>query len=206
MIADPSWDSISYAYVICLLLLNHITRNTYRAGFYAENLLLYAPNAQQDGTLPLPVGKDHKFAPVALGDVAQVAARVLSSKGEHGFGDECRGQLITLTGPMLATGDELAEAASQALGVKMQFEDISLREAKRVLHLQAGQHDTSEKEYLLEYYSLVREGKTNYIATNAFHDLTGGHPQQPVDFFKVYAEEFKPNGGEPSKKKRKTES
>lgn len=112
---------------------------------------------------------------------------------------------------MLATGDELAEAASQALGngIEMKFEDISLREAKRVLHLQAGQHDQSEKEYLLEYYSLVREGKTNYISTNAFHDLTGMHPQQPVDFFKTYAEEFKPkNGatGEPSKKKRKTES
>lgn len=108
---------------------------------------------------------------------------------------------------MLATGDELAEAAKQALGVELKFEDISLREAKRVLHQQAGHHDNSEKDYLLEYYSLVKEGKTNYISTNAFHDLTGNHPQQPVDFFKTYAEEFKPqNGGEPSKKKRKTES
>jgi hypothetical protein len=135
----------------------------------------------------------------------------LISKGEHGFGDECRGQLITVTGPMLASGNELAEAASQALGVPMEFEDISAREAKRVLHLQAGQHDNSEKELLLQYYSLVKEGKTNYISTNAFHDLTGMHPQQPVDFFKTYAEEFtgkggQKNGGEPSKKKRKTES
>lgn len=38
-----------------------------RAGFYAENLFNYAPQAQSDGALPLPIGEAHKFAPVALG-------------------------------------------------------------------------------------------------------------------------------------------
>ncbi|KAI1818098.1 NAD(P)-binding protein [Poronia punctata] len=162
-----------------------------RAGFYAENLLLYAPQAQTDGILPLPIGKDHKFAPVALGDVAQVAAHVLSGKGPHGFDDKHRGQMMIVTGPMLATGDELATAASDALGTKMEFEDISEAEAKKVLRSQAD-NDDSEKEYLLEYYSLVREGKTNYIATTAFHDVTGNHPTQPVDFFKMYSLEIRP--------------
>jgi hypothetical protein len=37
------------------------------AGFYAENLLVYSKQAQQEGVLPLPVGKKHKFAPIALG-------------------------------------------------------------------------------------------------------------------------------------------
>jgi len=130
---------------------------------------------------------------------------------------------------MLAAGEELAEAASQALEVDMQSEDISeyvylhsqdlalttrkpanishicaddivRAEAKRVLHAQAPS-DASEIQYLLEYYSLVREGKTNYISTCAFHDITGQHPQEPVDFFKVYAAEFKP---EHASKKRKT--
>lgn len=31
-----------------------------RAGFYAENLLLYNKQAQQEGKLPLPIGKNHK--------------------------------------------------------------------------------------------------------------------------------------------------
>lgn len=101
---------------------------------------------------------------------------------------------------MLAAGEELAEAARQALGTDMQFEDISEAEAKRVLHAQAPL-DTSEIQYLLEYYSLVREGKTNYISTCAFHDITGQHPQEPVDFFKVYAGEFK---AEHASKRRKT--
>lgn len=39
----------------------------YSAGFYAENLLVYAPQAKTEGVLPLPIGENHKFAPVALG-------------------------------------------------------------------------------------------------------------------------------------------
>lgn len=70
-----------------------------RAGFYAENLLLYSPQVQEDSVLPLPIGENHQFAPIALGDVAQVAAHVLSGKGKNGFSDKHRGQLIVLTGP-----------------------------------------------------------------------------------------------------------
>jgi hypothetical protein len=44
--------------------------------------------------------------------------------------------------------------------------------------------DPSELQYLLEYYSLVKEGKTNYIATATFHDVTGQHPLEPPEFFK----------------------
>ncbi|KAB8079710.1 hypothetical protein BDV29DRAFT_196826 [Aspergillus leporis] len=170
-----------------------------RPGFYAENLLLYSRQAQEEGILPLPVGTNHKFAPIALGDVAQVVAHVLSGKGKQGFSDRHRGQLMVLTGPLLTTGDELASAASQALGENLKFEDISEAEAKKVLQTQS-ESDQSELQYLLEYYSLVREGKTNYISTTAFHDVTGGHPQEPPDFFKTYAQEFHPKR---SHKKRK---
>ncbi|KAI1806325.1 NAD(P)-binding protein [Daldinia bambusicola] len=163
-----------------------------RAGFYAENILLYAPQAQSEGSLPLPIGKEHKFAPVALGDIAQVAAHVLSGKGPHGFDDKHRGQMMIVTGPQLCAGEELATAASTALDSPMQFEDISPAEAKKILKAQASEVDESEKEYLLEYYSLVREGKTNYIATTAFHDVTGNHPTQPTDFFKMYSDDLRP--------------
>lgn len=175
-----------------------------RAGFYAENLLTYAPQAQKEGILPLPVGENNLFAPIALGDVAQVAAHVLTGVGKNGFDDRHRGQLMVLTGPKLCTGKELAAAASAALGAEMQFEDISEAEAKKVLKAQS-ESDPSELEYLLEYYRLVREGKTNYIATTAFVNVTGNSPQEPEDFFKVYAESFKPVGenGGPAAKKRK---
>ncbi|PGH19192.1 hypothetical protein AJ80_04163 [Polytolypa hystricis UAMH7299] len=168
-----------------------------RAGFYAENLLLYTPQAKEEKILPIPVGKNHKFAPIALGDIAQVVAHVLTGKGKHGFSDQHRGQLMVLTGPILATGDELVTAANQALGTEMKFEDISEAEAKKVLHAQSDS-DKSELELLLEYYSLVREGKTSYISTMAFHDITGTHPQEPLAFFKAYQDEF----AHPSKKRK----
>ena len=65
-------------------------------------------------------------------------------------------------------------------------------EAKRVLKAQSD-IDQSEQEYLLEYYSLVREGKTNYISTTAFHDVTGEHPTEPDDFFKMYQSDLRPH-------------
>lgn len=162
-----------------------------RAGFYAENLLLYSEQAHNEGLLPLPIGENHKFAPVALGDVSLVAAHVLSGKGPHGFDDRHRGQMMVLTGPMLCSGKELAESASKALGQTMEFDNISEREAKRVLKSQTDLDD-SEKEYILDYYSLVREGKTNYISTTAFHDVTGQHPTEPDEFFRNYAGELRP--------------
>ncbi|OKL61036.1 hypothetical protein UA08_03279 [Talaromyces atroroseus] len=162
-----------------------------RPGFYAENLLLYTPEAQEEGLLPIPIGRDHKFPPIALHDVAQLAAHILTGKGKHGFSDQHRGQLMTLTGPMLVSGDDLAQIASKALGVTLKFDDVSENEARRLLRFQTT-HEEAERQYLLEYYSLVREGKTNYISTNCFHDVTGSHPIEPPQFFQTYKSEFMP--------------
>ncbi|KDQ64266.1 hypothetical protein JAAARDRAFT_52240 [Jaapia argillacea MUCL 33604] len=161
-----------------------------RAGFYAENLLLYDKDVKKNSKLRLPIGETHKFAPVALGDIAQIAAHVLTGEGPQGLDDRHRGQLITMTGPMMTSGTELAEAAKQA-GLNLEFEDIQEEEAKELLDSDTTL-DPSEKEYLLEYYSLVREGKANYVSTLAFRAITGEDATLPVEFFKTYDAEFKP--------------
>lgn len=72
-----------------------------RAGFYAENLLLYNKQAQTEGKLPLPIGDKHKFAPVALGDVALLAATVLAGEEKPKEGVVSareRGEMICVTG------------------------------------------------------------------------------------------------------------
>ncbi|EGN99961.1 hypothetical protein SERLA73DRAFT_180297 [Serpula lacrymans var. lacrymans S7.3] len=160
-----------------------------RAGFYTENLLLYNKDAQKNGKLRLPIGETHSFAPVALGDIAQVAAHIVTSEGPQGLDDRYRGQLVVVTGPMMVNGPELAESATEA-GLNLQFADISEHEAKQLLDADTDVDD-SEKQYLLEYYSLVREGKTNYVSTLAFNAITGGPPILPIEFFKTYDAEFK---------------
>ncbi|KAG1723692.1 hypothetical protein EDB19DRAFT_1762544 [Suillus lakei] len=161
-----------------------------RAGYYAEHLLLYEKDVKNNGMLRLPIGNANSFAPVVLGDVVKVAANILVSKGSKGLSDRFRGQLITLTGPMMCNGIELAAAASQA-GVDIGFADISDTEAKQLLESDTDVDD-SEKQYLLEYYSLVREGKTNYVSTLDFAPITGEEPTKPPDFFKMHESEFKP--------------
>ncbi|TCD62826.1 hypothetical protein EIP91_006367 [Steccherinum ochraceum] len=169
-----------------------------RAGFYAENLLLYTKQAQGEGKLPIPIDDHHKFAPVALGDVAQVCAFALTSVGPHGMADEVRGEILVVTGPQLVAGPELAQAASQALGTKMEFQSISEKEAIKILSSDQGAEvDEAEKEYLLEYYSLVREGKTSYVSNAPMLAFFGHRGQEPTEFFKTYSSEFKP-------KKRRT--
>jgi hypothetical protein len=58
--------------------------------------------------------------------------------------------------------------------------------------LKGAEISQAEKDYILEYYALVRDGKTNYISTNAFHDITGQQPISVAEFFKTYSAEFKP--------------
>ncbi|KAJ3023015.1 hypothetical protein HKX48_004638 [Thoreauomyces humboldtii] len=160
-----------------------------RAGFYAENLLLYGKQAKEQGILGLPIGPNHKCAPVALGDIALLAATVLVGEGEHGFDDAHRGQLMVATGPMLAAGEELVTAAEEAIGVKLEFKDIKPEEAKKLLSSETDL-DPSEIDYLLEFYSLVKAGKTNYVSTVAFEAVTGQKPQELTEFFETYIDDF----------------
>lgn len=45
----------------------------------------------------------------------------------------------------------------------------------------------AEKEYLLEYYSLVREGKACYVSNLPMLAFFGQRGQEPSDFFKTYS-------------------
>lgn len=88
---------------------------------------------------------------------------------------------------MLVTGDELAHAASQTLDSKMKFKSIAEDEALDILDdIPDSNLDQSEKQVLLEYYSLVKQGKTNYVSTMGFEQATGQALQSPQEFFAAY--------------------
>jgi hypothetical protein len=131
------------------------------------------------------------LAPIALSDIALMAAHILTSCGPSGFFSyKHAGQLYSTTGPKIYTGGELASVTFKTFGIPMSFQAISEREAQALLKPQ-GDTDPSELQYLLEYYGLVREGKCNWVATTAFEFITGVLPQNPEEFFALYAESMR---------------
>ena len=73
----------------------------------------------------LPLGNKGKFASVALSEVAQLAALILTVGDKHGLVDIHRDQLIILTRPAMMAGEKVAKAMSQALGKKMNYDTIT---------------------------------------------------------------------------------
>jgi len=166
-----------------------------RAGFYMQNLILYQEQAQNEGTLPIPIGKG-KMAPVNLDDVSRVAALVLA---EGSISDTVTGQLIELSGPELLTGEQLAQHASKAVDSPIKFANISQDQANQILCCQHPDVDQYEKELLLEFYDLTSQGKLARLTTLAYKALTGEKPSNAETFFKKHAHCFK-KGGVSSKK------
>ncbi|BFZ65293.1 hypothetical protein YB2330_006458 [Saitoella coloradoensis] len=172
-----------------------------RAGFYAENLLLYTKMSPE---LPLPVSEGRAFAPLALGDLSLLLAHIAVGRGPHGLSDQHRGQLIIMTGPAMQTPTELAKTASEHAGKPITYTQSTPAAAKKLLENNTDL-DAAEIEYLLEYWDLVEGGFTGYVSTHAFHDITGERPQEMGEWWEIYGGEFGGGGkGQPERKRRRT--
>ncbi|GJE91575.1 NAD(P)-binding protein [Phanerochaete sordida] len=177
MAAHPEGPPASSSHSTCIV----------RAGFYAENILLYSREMNAEGRIPIPIDDIHRFAPVAVADVVAVCAYCLTSVGPQGLAEGVRDEVLTVTGPELVSGRKLAEAASQNLGMKLVFESISEGEAMQILKAADPLVDDSEKEYILEYYSLVRAGRTNYVSNTPMMLFYGHRGIHPGGLFMTYS-------------------
>ncbi|KAF1811976.1 NAD(P)-binding protein [Eremomyces bilateralis CBS 781.70] len=163
-----------------------------RPGFYTDNVSAQFNAGQDTGqdntaTMFLPIDDHDRFAPMALTDLALLAAHILTGHGQHGFDDRHHGQLIICTGPVLVTGRELATAASAAFGIQIDFKSASHR-VSRSNWARVSQGFHYDPNCLLELLTLVSEGKITFTSTIAFHDITGYKPHSPQDFFNAAAE------------------
>ncbi|GGR03823.1 NmrA family NAD(P)-binding protein [Streptomyces pilosus] len=82
---------------------------------------LAAQSIKRDGTLALPFGSG-RTSPVAVGDVARVAATVLGDPRGH------VGNVYELTGPQTMDMGEMAESYSRALGRPVVYADVPLQQ------------------------------------------------------------------------------
>ncbi|MEC3917624.1 SDR family oxidoreductase [Nocardia sp. CDC160] len=92
-----------------------------RAGMFASNTSRWAESIRQGGPVRVTYG-DVRFAPIHEQDLAAAAVRALLS-------DSLIGTAPVLTGPGLTSQAEQVKTIGHALGVSLQFEELSPRTA-----------------------------------------------------------------------------
>ncbi|MGW6471333.1 NmrA family NAD(P)-binding protein [Streptomyces nigra] len=132
-----------------------------------------AQSIKRDGTLALPFGAG-RTSPVAVSDVARVAATVLRDPRGH------IGNVYELTGPRTMDMEEMAESFSRALGRPITYADVPLVQwrAQVLAGLGLPQHI---EEHIVTMCRLHQENRYDR-ATDDVARLTG-IPAQTIEQF-----------------------
>ena len=100
-------------------------------GDFMENVLVWAPQVRDGGAVREP-WPEAASAPIAMEDVADVAAAVLVGGGQEG-------RALPLTGPEALTRREMARLVGEALGREVAFVRVGRDEAVEVLAATMGE-------------------------------------------------------------------
>ncbi len=94
-----------------------------RAGEFMPAYFRQVPSIVNRGVLALPMG-DARIASVDIGDIAEVAAMVLTTPGHEG-------KIYPLTGPEALSMSEVAEKLSAVTGTTIRYVDVPPEEAHK---------------------------------------------------------------------------
>jgi len=132
----------------------------FQAPYFQENVL-----SMKDGVyLPL---RDGAIPFVSVKDLGRTVAHVLFNPEPH------IGKVYPLTGPELATGEDIAKALSQAYGKDIKYQNISSQEArKRFQSMGYQEWQIIGMLELLEDYANRR-----YKVSDHTKQITGAHPR-----------------------------
>jgi uncharacterized protein YbjT (DUF2867 family) len=125
-----------------------------RAGEFMHAYFRQVPSIVAKGALFLPM-EDAKIAMIDIGDIAEVAATVLTSPGHAG-------KIYPLTGPEALSMAEVAEKLSAATGKRIQYVNVAPDEAKRA-QLAAGMPPFIA-DALAELFAERRKGKESQVS------------------------------------------
>lgn len=139
------------------------------AGEFVENTTVWADQVRTAGEVREPY-PDAANAPVAMGDIARVAATVLLGEGHEG-------RVHTLTGPETMTRAERARRLGDVLGRPVRFTQVSLDEATSVLEPAMGEY---ARWYLEGFAEMVDSPQA---ATATIAEVTGA----PATTFEQWA-------------------
>jgi NAD(P)H dehydrogenase (quinone) len=143
---------------------------TYLApSIYMETLLAAAERIRREGMLHAPAGHGRAVY-VAASDVADVAARVLTSPGRED-------STYVLTGPEALSGAELARRFSAVFARDVRYASLPAEQARE--RLLASGLSPWEVDGALELYDWVRAGGAATVTADVAQ--VTGHPARPVE-------------------------
>lgn len=150
--------------------------------------VLAARSIRDSGTIALPFGTG-RTSPVAVEDVARVAATVLRDPAPH------IGHVYELTGPRSVDMTEMAEEFSRALGSPVSYVDVPLEQWRAEVLAKVGLPPHTE-EHIATMARLHRENRYDR-ATDDVQRVTG-IPARSVEAFVAARKEFYLGGAAPA--------
>jgi uncharacterized protein YbjT (DUF2867 family) len=157
-----------------------------RAGEFMPAYFRQAPNIAAKGAIFLPM-EDARIACIDVGDIAEIAAKVVSGSGHEG-------KTYPLTGPQALTMAEVAEKLSAATGKAIRYVNVP-PEAARQAQLAAGMPPYLA-DALFELFAERRNGKEATVWPDAAA-LLGRPPTSFDEFAKRNAAVFRGDASPP---------
>lgn len=151
-----------------------------RAGEFMQAYYRQVPSIQAQGEIRLPM-EQARIASIDVGDIAEVAATVLTSAGHEG-------KIYPLTGPEALSMAEVAERLSAATGRHIQYINIS-PEAAFHANLDRGVPPYSA-EALAELFAERRKGKESLVS-HVIPTVFGWQPTKFAEFARRNAAIFR---------------
>jgi uncharacterized protein YbjT (DUF2867 family) len=151
-----------------------------RAGEFMPAYFRQAPNIAAKGAMFLPM-EDARIASIDVGDIAEIAAKVLTGSGHEG-------KIYPLTGPEALSMAEIAEKLSAATGKPIRYVNVP-PEAARQAQLAAGMPPYLA-DGLFELFAERRNGKEAKVWPDA-GALLGRRPTSFDEFAARHAAVFR---------------
>ncbi|MFD8424476.1 NmrA family NAD(P)-binding protein [Streptomyces sp. NPDC059466] len=142
--------------------------------------LLYISGLIRYGRYVMPFDADSRFAPITGHDIALTAAKILTRPEEHA------GQILTLTGPVEYSQEELAAEVGRVLGRDLPYERVTVA---TFLELIGEPDDTAKLKHFEAVTIDQQEGRLAGVTDTAAR-ITGQPMQTVEDFINEHRSRF----------------
>jgi len=163
-----------------------------RGAMLFRELLFFSRNVVEKKEFQLPMLPTNRFAPVSLLDIGDCVVSCMMGKAKE--------RAYTITGPKLFSGVEMANELSTALGVTIQFREMSMSDFEKLL--KDGSVDPGctwpkvpsrlHGSWLMDHFKLVRDEKLQFSSED-FKKLNGKEGRSISSFFKENSQSFRPH-------------